>query len=214
MFALALFAGISLLHPDMAERRLRKELNELYKQQPRNCCAWPVTGDLMLWEAAILGVRDTPYYLGVFSLRLKFNSNYPFVAPRVHFLTKIYHCNIDFDGYICWDLLSTKWTALINVSTILHAVCALMREPNTDDPCDEMMAALYRDNRTAYFNNAIDWTLRYAIAPSMKLPPLQLPCKSLMLDQQDEHGHDHGQSEPSDGDTSQEELTDESVFII
>ncbi|XP_023170051.1 ubiquitin-conjugating enzyme E2 4-like [Drosophila hydei] len=198
----------------MAERRLRKELNELYKQQPRNCCAWPVTGDLMLWEAAILGVRDTPYYLGVFSLRLKFNSNYPFVAPRVHFLTKIYHCNIDFDGYICWDLLSTKWTALINVSTILHAVCALMREPNTDDPCDEMMAALYRDNRTAYFNNAIDWTLRYAIAPSMKLPPLQLPCKSLMLDQQDEHGHDHGQSEPSDGDTSQEELTDESVFII
>lgn len=193
------------MYPNMAERRLRKELNELYKLQPSNCCAWPVTGDLMLWEATILGVRDTPYYLGVFSLRLKFNRNYPFMAPRVNFLTKIYHCNIDFDGYICWDLLSTKWTALINVSTILHAVCALMREPNADDPCDELMAALYRDNRQEYNNNAIDWTLRYAIAPSVTLPPLQLQCQPVMIEEQDDDDEDGDRDGNGDGDDEEED---------
>ncbi|KAH8387609.1 hypothetical protein KR093_008129, partial [Drosophila rubida] len=151
----------------LAESRLRKEWSELHRHQPSNCCAWPISGDLMLWEATVMGVRDTPYYLGVFSLRFKFSRNYPFDAPRVNFTTKIYHCNIDFDGYICWDLLSTRWTAVQKVASILHAVCELMRQPNIDDPCDEAMAALYRDDRDAYNNNAINWTLRYAMAPSV-----------------------------------------------
>lgn len=193
----------------MATRRLTKELHELYRLQPTNWCAWPVSGDLMKWEAAILGERGTPYYLGVFTLRLQFNKYYPFIPPRVNFIPKIYHCNIDSDGYICWDLLTTKWTAFVTVSTILRAVCDLMREPNTDDPCDEMMAALYRDNIALYTSNAINWTLRYATSPNVSLPPMLMRCQRLTLEYLDDTTEDESEEDLDEEEELEEEQEEE-----
>ncbi|EDV95463.1 ubiquitin-conjugating enzyme E2-16 kDa [Drosophila grimshawi] len=186
------------MFPQLAERRLRKELCELYRLRPRNCWAWPLSGDLMLWEASISGVRDTPYFMGIFMLRLKFNPSYPLIAPRVNFTTRIYHCNVDYDGYICWDLLSSRWSPIINVATILHAICALMRKPNVDDPCDEVMAALYRDNPDEYNSNAIDWTLKYAVVPNVPLSPIQ----TLTIEERDENLDD---DDDDDGDENYED---------
>ncbi|KAH8290058.1 hypothetical protein KR044_006589, partial [Drosophila immigrans] len=152
--------------PMGSQMRLRWEWSQLHQNQPSNWWAWPVSGDLMQWEAAVKGARGTPYFLGIFELKLQFSRNYPFEAPRVNFATKIYHFNIDYDGYICWDLLSTRWTTAERVTSIMQAVCDLMARPNADIPCDETMAALYRDNRELYNNNAANWTRRYAIPPS------------------------------------------------
>ena len=53
----------------------------------------------------IRGPQDSPYEGGVFELELFLPEEYPMAAPKVRFLTKIYHPNIDSLGRICLDIL-------------------------------------------------------------------------------------------------------------
>lgn len=67
-------------------------------------------------------------------------SRYPFEPPKVRFVTKIYHCNIDSGGRICLDTLRMppkgSWTPSINISTLLSTIRLLLSQPNADDGLD------------------------------------------------------------------------------
>eukprot|EP00968_Pinguiococcus_pyrenoidosus_P022691 scaffold3340_cov255-Pinguiococcus_pyrenoidosus.AAC.11 len=68
--------------------------------------------------ATIMGPEDSPYAGGVFFLHIAFPADYPFKPPKVHFTTKIYHCNINSNGGICLDILKDQWSPALTVSKV------------------------------------------------------------------------------------------------
>ena len=142
--------------------RLRKEQKDLKKNPVCNCDAQPDDDSLMEWTSTIIGPIGTPYENGIFKLKMKFSSSYPFEAPQVRFKTKIFHPNIDSAGGICLDILKNKWSPILNIEKILLSICSLLNDPNPRDPLVKYAADLYISNREAFNNEAKSWTAIYA----------------------------------------------------
>ena len=70
--------------------------------------ASPSEQDIRYFDVSIQGPDGSPFEKGIFSLELWLPSSYPMEPPRVRFLTKIYHPNIDKLGRICLDILKGK----------------------------------------------------------------------------------------------------------
>ena len=146
----------------MATIRLQKELLDLTKNPPSNCSAGVVGDDLFQWRATIIGAEDTPYHGGMFYLDIHFPNDYPFKAPKVNFITKIYHPNINSAGSICVDILRDNWSPALTMSKVLLSISSLLSDPNPDDPLEPEIANEYKSNKTKYINTAKSWTEIYA----------------------------------------------------
>eukprot|EP00700_Malawimonas_jakobiformis_P001351 EC721195.1.p1 GENE.EC721195.1~~EC721195.1.p1 ORF type:complete len:148 (+),score=5.22 EC721195.1:80-523(+) len=146
----------------MALKRITKELADIARDPPSNCSAGPVNDDLFHWQATIVGPPDSPFSGGVFFLDIHFPTDYPFRPPKVQFVTKIYHPNINSNGSICLDILRDQWSPALTISKVLLSICSLLTDPNPDDPLVPEIAHLYKGNRASYEANARDWTHRYA----------------------------------------------------
>jgi ubiquitin-conjugating enzyme E2 D/E len=147
----------------MAQKRITTELKELQRDPPSNCSAGPVGDDIFNWEGCIVGPEGTPFHGGMFKLSIQFPVDYPFRAPHMKFKTKIYHPNINSSGLICLDILKDKWSPALTISKVLLSISSLLSDPNPDDPFVAEIANLYKQDRAAYEEKALMWTLQYAI---------------------------------------------------
>ena len=147
----------------MALKRINKEMLELVNDPPLNCSAGPRNDDEMFkWQGTIIGSKGTPYDGGLFKLNIDFPIDYPFKPPKVNFETKMYHPNVNQNGSICLDVLSTEWSPALTISKLLLSICSLLLDPNPDDPLDSEIAHMYKTNRMEYEKRARDYTRRYA----------------------------------------------------
>jgi ubiquitin-conjugating enzyme E2 D len=142
--------------------RLKKECDDIRTNPPCNCSASPNDNNMYHWSAMIYGPSDTPYEGGIFKLNIIYPQTYPFKPPKINFVTKVYHPNIDTSGNICLDILKDKWSPALTISKILLSICSLMDEPNPDDPLMPEIAKEYTNNNTLFNINARSWTKIYA----------------------------------------------------
>jgi len=110
-----------------------------------------------------LGPEGSPFEGGVFKLELFLPEDYPMSAPKVRFITKIYHPNIDKLGRICLDILKDKWSPALQIRTVLLSIQALLSAPNPDDPLANDVAELWKVNEAEAIRNAKEWTRTYAM---------------------------------------------------
>ncbi|KAI8060836.1 putative ubiquitin-conjugating enzyme E2 [Gongronella butleri] len=143
-------------------KRIIKETERLLADPAPGINATPHDDNLRYFDVVIAGPSQSPFEGGVFRLELFLPEEYPMAAPKVRFLTKIYHPNIDKLGRICLDILKDKWSPALQIRTVLLSIQALLSAPNPDDPLDNNIAQHWKDDLPEAINTAKVWTARYA----------------------------------------------------
>merc|ERR1711957_701187 len=108
------------------------------------------------------GPGGTPYESGLYVLELFLPEGYPMEPPKVRFLTKAYHPNIDKLGRICLDILKDKWSPALQIRTVLLSIQALLSAPEPSDPLDTNIADHFTKDRADAGKVAREWNKQYA----------------------------------------------------
>ena len=111
------------------------------------------------------GPEGTPYEGGVFFVDIVIPQQYPFEPPKMKFENKIWHPNISSQtGAICLDILKDKWSPALQIRTVLLSIQALLSAPNPDDPLDNNVAEVWKNNEQEALKRAREFTKSFATA--------------------------------------------------
>ncbi|CAB4492948.1 ubiquitin-conjugating enzyme [Rhizophagus irregularis] len=143
-------------------KRIIKETERLIADAVPGINAKPYEENLRYFDVDITGPEQSPFEGGVFKLELFLPEEYPMSPPKVRFLTKIYHPNIDKLGRICLDILKDKWSPALQIRTVLLSIQALLSAPNPDDPLANDVAQHWKYNEQEAIAKAREWTQTYA----------------------------------------------------
>lgn len=120
--------------------RLIKEHNESKKNNDPNIILHTTPDEMFkTWTGFLFGPEESPYKDGIFEIRINIPQNYPIGPPKMSFITRIFHPNVNYDtGEICLDVLKTQWTPLWTLESACRAILDLMTYPNPASPlnCD------------------------------------------------------------------------------
>ncbi|XP_055882826.1 ubiquitin-conjugating enzyme E2 N-like isoform X1 [Biomphalaria glabrata] len=145
-------------------RRIIKETQRLMAEPVAGITAIPDEQNARYFHVVVAGPSQSPYEGGLFKLELFLPEEYPMSAPKVRFMTKIYHPNIDKLGRICLDILKDKWSPALQIRTVLLSIQALLSAPNPDDPLDNSVAEHWKTNEKSAIDQARQWTQLHARA--------------------------------------------------
>jgi len=170
--------------------RVKKEYKEVQKIKDAGISAVLVKNDFAHWKATIDGPTGSIYEKGKFDIDIKIPHTYPFVPPKMQFITKVWHPNISSQtGAICLDILKSEWSPALTLRTALLSLQALLSCPNADDPQDAEVAKQYKNNRKQFNQTAKYWVNCYAQpekAKAVKIKKLMImgfkedACKSAL----------------------------------
>ncbi|KAJ2654772.1 ubiquitin-conjugating enzyme E2 N [Coemansia sp. RSA 1200] len=146
----------------MVPKRIMKEAERLKKDPVPGIDVDIVEGNIRYFRAVLAGPSQSPYDGGLFRLELFLPEEYPMAPPKVRFLTRMYHPNIDKLGRICLDILKDKWSPALQIRTVLLSIQALLSAPNPDDPLDNEVAERWKSDEKLAIQTAKDWTMKYA----------------------------------------------------
>eukprot|EP00388_Colpodella_angusta_P008539 GDKJ01023295.1.p1 GENE.GDKJ01023295.1~~GDKJ01023295.1.p1 ORF type:complete len:150 (+),score=14.11 GDKJ01023295.1:65-514(+) len=142
--------------------RITKETEKLAKESVPGISAAPTKENPRYFKVLIVGPPESSYEGGMFNLELFLPEEYPMVPPKVRFLTRIYHPNVDKLGRICLDIIKDKWSPALQVSKVLLSIQNLMASPNPDDPLANDVAEHWKKDERDAMATARKWTALYA----------------------------------------------------
>ncbi|CAF1427273.1 unnamed protein product [Adineta ricciae] len=143
-------------------KRIVKESARLQQEPVPGIIAAPDENNARYFKVVIDGPSESPYEGGKFKVELFLPDEYPMAPPKVRFMTKLYHPNIDKLGRICLDILKEKWSPALQIRTVLLSIQALLSAPNPDDFLDADVAEKWKADEKGAKAIARDWTEKYA----------------------------------------------------
>lgn len=159
---------INLSHWTMAEDQatllLKKQLKELDKNPVEGFSAGLIDdSDIFKWEVMVIGPPNTPYEGGFFKSHLTFPKDYPNKPPKLKFVSKIWHPNINKDGEVCISILhepgddtygyekaSERWLPVHTIETIMLSVISMLSDPNDESPANVDAAVEWRQQYPSF----------------------------------------------------------------
>jgi ubiquitin-protein ligase len=147
--------------PPVAARRIVKDLQNLYRF-PR----WGISAvldelNVCKVNGTIAGPRGTPYEGYLWRVVMNFPSEFPFKAPTVNFVDRIFHPNIHYDsGSVCISILKNEpvqlgdpllqsWNPSLDIGSILQSIQSMLGDANEFSPYNVDAAKVLRESRAA-----------------------------------------------------------------
>jgi len=124
------------------------------------------------FHVVMKGPRGTPYEPAALSMNVEFLGLWPAEAPRVRFLSPVYHCNVGEDGAIQPEALEAHlgpWKLQTTVFEVLGAISALICAPVPEAPARPELAALLQDDPAQYTAGIREYAREY---PALNLASL------------------------------------------
>ncbi|CAG9311473.1 unnamed protein product [Blepharisma stoltei] len=145
------------------QSRINKELQELSTNPPENCAVSLVGDDITHWRVNLVGPEGSAYEGGNFELALTVPANYPFRAPDVRFVTRIYHPNVKSDdGAICTELYQSDWSPTKNIRHVIELLLSTLITPSPEHAVEPEIAQQMMNSHEAYVATARQWVNQYA----------------------------------------------------
>ncbi|GAN06842.1 ubiquitin-conjugating enzyme [Mucor ambiguus] len=167
-------------------KRIIKETERLLADPAPGISATPHDDNLRYFDVIVAGPTQSPFEGGIFHLELFLPEDYPMGPPKVRFLTKIYHPNIDKLGRICLDILKDKWSPALQIRTVLLSIQALLSAPNPDDPLANDVASHWKEDEKGAIEQVPAVRLASGVEPQQK-------WSSMSEDQQQQQQHPYFQ---------------------
>ena len=156
-----------------ATLRVQKELRDFKKCQESEDFQLkiePKDDNFMVLTGELVGPPDTPYEGGTFVLDIKLPQDYPMAPPKISFVTKVWHPNINSQyGQICLDTLINRWAASLTLRTVLLTIQLLLSSAHGDGAYDFDAGRQFRKSRELFNRTARHWTNVYARGPNREI---------------------------------------------
>ncbi len=146
-------------------------------------------------RAEISGPDKTPYEGGVFKLKLSVCADFPKVPPKAHFVTKIFHPNVDAkSGEVCVNTLKNDWQpAAWSIGHILQVIRCLLIVPFPESALNEESGKMFMEDYASYCVHARMLTRIHGMPKSAHQSntkkPLQVSLANILVDQDSKHGN-------------------------
>ena len=155
-------SNTSTVHPRII-KVLWKQQQELLKKSPD--CVTPIINDEdpLDIQADIEGPQSTPYENGIFRVKFVIPSEFPQLAPKGFFMTKIFHPNISEKGEICVNTLKRDWNPQQwSLYNLFEVIKCLLIVPFPQSSLNEEAGKMFMENYDEYFRVAKMFTQIHA----------------------------------------------------
>lgn len=153
----------AVLSPGDTNKIIKKQLMEILKNPHPDIDVYINDNDYYFWKVVMKGPDTTPYKNGTWLLYVQFGTMYPAAPPNIRFVTPIKHCNVNNYGRICHSILDRSYHPRVTMTVILNCIMSLLIHPETSDPLDSGLSALYYEADGQYEAEIMTYVNKHAL---------------------------------------------------